>query len=180
MVSGRQMSKRIGTIQGFGKAQLRLLAKMLKLAREITGDHYKLSSDEAARLPVEIRTLADLQEFEIQSGEILAYIARYGYKDPRMGRSQDLYQVNVQDHNILDRLLSDQEEIEFSPLMLYVLTHELIHVIRFVKFLTPFHQGDSDKLQEERRVHFVTHKLLSKVSMDGMDKVLEKYEHLAL
>ncbi len=167
-------------VQGFGRAQLQLLAKMLKLAREITGDHYRLSDEESVNLPVEVRTLANLQEFEIQSGQVLAYIARYGYAEPRMGRGRDLYQVNVQDHNVLERLVSDGGGIDFSPLMLYVLTHELIHVIRFVKFLTPFHQGDSDKLLEEKRVHALTQKLLSRVPMGGMNEVLEKYEHLAL
>lgn len=174
------MSKRVKRIQGFGQSQLRILAKMLSLAREIAGEHYKLSGEELARLPVEIRTLADLQEFEIHSGEVLAYIARYGYEDPRLGRVKDLYRVNVQDHNILDRLIVDEGGIEFSPLLLYVLTHELIHVIRFIKFLTPFHQGDSDKLLEERRVHALTRKLLRKIPLNGMDKVLDKYGHLAL
>lgn len=176
----KELSGHTSAIHGFGRVQLQLLAKLLKLAREITGDYYKLSNKEATGLPVEIRTLADLQEFEIHSGQVLAYIARYGYADFRMGRSRDLYQVNLQDHNIMQRLATDEDCVEFSPLMLYVLTHELIHVIRFVKFLTPFHQGDSDKLLEERRVHSLTRKLLGQVPMRGMEKVLDRYVHLVL
>ncbi len=165
---------------GFGRKQLKHLARLLRLARELTGDHFHLSQGEALSLPVEVRTLADLREFEIHSGEVLAYIARYGYQDPRFGRSRDLYQVNLQDHNILQRLTQDADGVDFASLMLYVLTHELIHVIRFVKFLAPFHQSDSDRLAEEQRVHRLTRALLSKVPMDGLDTVLDKYEHLAL
>lgn len=168
------------TWPGFGRKQLRLLARLLRLARELTGEHFHLGQAEALALPVEVRTLADLREFEIHSGEVLAYIARYGYQDPRFGRSRDLYQVNLQDHNILERLTQDADGVDFSSLLLYVLTHELIHVIRFVKFLAPFHQSDTDRLAEEQRVHQLTRALLSKVPMEGLDKVLHKYEHLAL
>jgi hypothetical protein len=164
---------------GFGTTRLRHVAKLLQVARDLTGDHFRLGHDEARRVPAEIRTLADLENYEIQSGEVLAYIARYGYSDPRSGRQRDLYQINLQDHNILDSLERSGAEVDFSPLMLYVLTHELIHVIRFVKFLAPFHQADDSRLVEEQRVHALTQKLLARVPVAGMPKVLDKYRHLA-
>jgi hypothetical protein len=164
---------------GFGQVQLKLLARLLNFARELTGDYYKLGQAEAGSIPIEVGTLADLQQFEIHSGEVLAYIARYGYADPRFGRKRDLYQVNLQDHNILQSLERTEDGLVFSPLMLYVLTHELIHVIRFVKFLTPFHQSEAQRVNEEQRVHSLTHKILSRVPVEGMDRVLSKYEKLA-
>ena len=49
---------------GFGQVQLKLLARLLNFARELTGDHYKLGQTEAGSIPIEVRTLADLQQFE--------------------------------------------------------------------------------------------------------------------
>lgn len=164
---------------GFGTRQLKLLGRMLRLAREVTGDHYQLSQEQGSELPIEVRTLADLQQFEIHSGEVLAYIARYGYADPEFGRPRDLYQVNLQDHNILESLRRESSGISFSPLVLYVLTHELLHVIRFVKYLTPFHQSEVDRIREEQRVHALTRQLLARIPVSGMNRVLDKYAHLA-
>ncbi len=164
---------------GFGARQLKLLGRMLQLAREVTGDHYQLSQEQESKLPLEVRTLADLQQFEIHAGEVLAYIARYGYRDPMFGRPRDLYQVNLQDHNIIESLRRESSGISFSPLVLYVLTHELLHVIRFVKYLTPFHQSEVDRIREEQRVHALTHQLLARIPVSGMDRVLDRYAHLA-
>jgi hypothetical protein len=164
---------------GFGARQLKLLGRMLHLAREVTGDHYQLSQEQGNKLPLEVRTLADLQQFEIHSGEVLAYIARYGYRDPKFGRPRDLYQVNLQDHNIIESLRRGSSGISFSPLLLYVLTHELLHVIRFVKYITPFHQSEIDRIREEQRVHALTRQLLARMPVSGMDRVLDKYAHLA-
>ncbi len=151
---------------------------MLQFARELTGDFFHLGAEEARGMPVEVRTLADLEEYEIHADEVLAYIARYGYSDSRFGRKRDLYQINLQDHNILQSLKRPGEGLRFSPLVLYVLTHELIHVVRFVKFLASFHQSETDRWQEEQRVHAVTHSILSRVPLSGMDAVLRKYRDL--
>ena len=63
--------------------------------------------------------------------------------------------------------------------MLYVLTHEIVHVIRFVKFLAPFHMDEKDRATEENRVHSITQSILSRVPLPGMDHVLTRYLHLA-
>ncbi len=164
---------------GFGRVQLGRLARMLQFARELTGDYFHLGGEEARGLPVEVRTLAELKEFEIHSSEVLASIARYGYSDSRFGRERDLYQINLQDHNILQSLKRPGEGLGFSPLVLYVLTHELIHVVRFIKFLAPFHQSETDRWQEEQQVHSITRGILSRVPLPDMDAVLQKYRYLA-
>lgn len=163
---------------GFERPQLLQLRRLFEFARELTGDHYHLGAEDARRMPVEIRTLVDLEDFEIQAGDVLAYIARLGYNDSRFGRRRDLYQVNLLDHNILGKL-KHSEDLNFSALLLYVLTHELVHVIRFLKFMTPFYQSDSDHDQEEGRVHGLTQSILRRVPVSGMSSVLEKYRHLA-
>lgn len=167
-------------MQGFKKAQLRRVAKLIGIARELTGEYFNLGSEEARSVPCEIRTLTSLDEQEICEEGVLADIARYQYVDQRFGRKRDLYRVNLQDHNILKSLGRGDEQVQFSPLLLYILTHELVHVIRFVKFLTPFHLISSHREEEERRVHDLTHRILSRIPIRGMARVLDEYRFMAL
>jgi hypothetical protein len=171
-------AKRSGN-EGFAVDQLGLLSDAFDFARELTADFFRLGQEEARRLPIEVRTLAVLNDFEIQAGNVLAYIARYGYSDSKFGRPRDLYQVNLQDHNILEILKRPQAGFDFSSFLLYVLTHELIHVIRFIKFMTPFHQTEANKLSEEKQVHALTLKVLVKIPVAGLPVVLQKFQHLA-
>jgi len=161
---------------GFAATQIHRVERLIKLSRELTGDHFKLGHEEALRVPYEIRTLEKLTDSEIHESGVLADIARYQYTEPRFGRKRDLYRVNLQDHNILAMLRRRPRELNFSPLLLYVLTHEIIHVIRFVKFLAPFHQDLGDHLPEERMVHAQTRGILSHVPLRGMNTVLDHYE----
>jgi len=160
----------------FGSRQLRRLGRLVEFARELTGEHFRLGDEEAKGVPYEIRTLDQLDEREIRTAGILADIARYEYQEPLFGRKRDLYRVNLQDHNILRSLRRREDGIRFSPLLLYVLTHELVHVVRFVKFLAPFHTVTANMLQEEKRVHDTTCRILAHVPLEGMDRVLHRYD----
>ena len=160
---------------GFGSSQLHRLAGLVELARELTGEFYRLGLEEARRIPYEVRTLIHLERGEIRSEGVLADIARYEYRESSFGRKRDLYRVNLQDHNILQSLRRREDGVPFSPLLLYVLTHEIVHVIRFVKFLAPFHLDAQGRSTEERRVHEITRKILARVPLPGMDRVLERY-----
>lgn len=160
----------------FGCRQLQRLGRLVVFARELTGDHFRLGEEEARGVPCEIRTLDELDDREIRTDDgILADIARYEYQEPLFGRKRDLYRVNLQDHNILRSLRRREDGIRFSPLLLYVLTHELVHVVRFVKFLAPFHTAPASMLQEEQRVHATTCRILAHVPIEGMDKVMRRY-----
>ena len=66
------------------------------------------------------------------------------------------------------------ERIGFRPLVLYVVTHELIHIIRFGTFLKSY-EVLSGKDEEETRVHKVTGQVLKNVRMRGLDQVLDSY-----
>jgi hypothetical protein len=167
-------------LASFASAQLRKIGRLVDLARELTGEFFQLAQDEAHRLPYEVRTLSHLKDQEVRHDGILADLARYQYQEPLRGRKKDLYRVNLQDHNILQALEREGGRLGFSPLLLYVLTHEVVHVIRFVKFLAPFHKDPATREDEERLVHEVTQRILAKVPIEGLGEVLDRYEHLSL
>lgn len=163
----------------FGARELAKLGRLITWAHDLAGEHYKMGLDEARRVPFEVRTLASLEEREIRESDVLADIARYEYREPQFGRKRDLYRVNLQDHNILRRLGEQADAVRFAPLLLYVLTHEIVHVIRFVKFLTPFHQDHAARSGEEERVHAITQSILSRFPLRGLKRVLTRFEPMA-
>lgn len=65
--------------------------------------------------------------------------------------------------------------LKLYPFCLYIITHELIHIVRFSKFLQNFDASPTEKLDEEKRVHKNTHKILNQVQVAGLLPVLEFY-----
>jgi hypothetical protein len=61
--------------------------------------------------------------------------------------------------------------------LLYILTHELVHVVRFSKHEQRYeNKNEADMtLDEERKVHRLTHTILKPVSVPGLSKVFEFY-----
>jgi len=60
---------------------------------------------------------------------------------------------------------------------LYIITHELIHIVRFAKFLIGFDVSSKEKLKEETRVHEKTHEILRPLNVPGMQNAFEFYEN---
>jgi hypothetical protein len=65
--------------------------------------------------------------------------------------------------------------MQLFPLVLYIATHELIHIVRFSKFLQSFDASPEETLAEEKRVHAETRDILMSVSIEGMGNVLDFY-----
>lgn len=71
----------------------------------------------------------------------------------------DQYQIRLFDRNIL-RTLWKKSDLEFYPFMLYILTHELVHVARFCQNLHPVSCDPEALKKEEERVHDLTRQML--------------------
>jgi hypothetical protein len=71
--------------------------------------------------------------------------------------------------------LDGTPSIELYPFSLYIITHELIHIVRFSKFIQSFDASSEERMAEEKRVHRRTHDILHPVQIEGLLKVLEFY-----
>lgn len=160
----------------FNPAQISVINEAAAMAEELVSNFYKLSASQWLRFRYDIKTLADLGRNEIVHGPFAQVIRYEGKrKDRNLGSSKyDLYRICVQDHSILSKL-KQSPEIELFPFTLYIITHELIHVIRFCKFLQNFDASYEEKMAEEKRVHENTREILSSVRIPGMDTVLHIY-----
>ncbi len=162
----------------FVPQQLEKVTRAVEMAEELISNYYKLSSSQLRRLNYDVKTLADLSPEEIVSGHF-AQIVKYKSKRKdvlRETEAEDFYKICLQDHSILTAL-EMHPDLEFLGFLLYIVCHELIHVVRFRRFLQQFDASAAEKMAEEQRVHAKTHEILSNLSIDGIAGVLNFYEN---
>ena len=164
------------TRAAFDPHQLAVVTHAVGLAEELVSNHYKMTSSQWLKPKYDVRTLADLEPGEIIDGPF-AQIIRY-QGQPReaslSSASYDFYKICLQDHSILGAL-DRTPELRLLPFALYIIVHELIHIVRFSKFLQGFDASPEERLAEERRVHERTHAILNGVRLIGLAPVLQFY-----
>jgi hypothetical protein len=161
----------------FNAAQIRVVNQAVTMAEELVSNYYKMSLNEWLRPKYDIKTLDELSPDEIVDGP---YAQLVRYQGQRKGSSlgsgsYDFYKICIQDHTILTTL-TKRPELSLAAFCLYVVTHELIHIVRFSKFLQNFNASAEEKMAEEKRVHTLTHRILSQVPMPELIQVLAYYE----
>ncbi|MBN2468478.1 MAG: hypothetical protein JXD19_10045 [Deltaproteobacteria bacterium] len=88
---------------------------------------------------------------------------------------KERYQIFLFDRNILNALWRCPD-VEFYPLMIYILTHELIHIARFCQNLHPFDCDDADLQKEEEKVSDLTQKVLDATKNEMFAKIGKLYQ----
>jgi hypothetical protein len=163
-------------LRGFRIDQLSVVNEAVAVAEELTSNSYKMSFAEWRRRRYDVRTVADLSPEEIVYGPFAQIIRYLGRKaETSLGSSgYDFYKICLQDHSILSTL-DEYSGLDLFPFALYIVTHELIHVIRFSKFLQAFEASPQEKIEEEARVHDRTRAILEPAPISGMESVFEFY-----
>ena len=153
-----------------------LLNEAAVIAEEVTSDFFKLSPAHWRRARYDILTLEGLSREEI-SPHAHALVAKYK-GCPQNSSLQsgwfDFYRVCLQDHNIL-KTLEASPHLSLFPLLLYIITHELVHVIRFSQFLALFEACGEEQALEEARVHHLTQKILAPLNFLELTPVMGYY-----
>jgi len=165
-------------LEKFDTQQLTVVNNCVAMAEELVSNFYKMSASQwAAACAYDIKTLADLSPEEIVHGPFAQIIRYKGQrKHSSLGSATyDLYKICLQDHAILSAL-SRSLDIKLFPFALYIVSHELIHVLRFSKFLQNFEASPKEMMVEEAHVHKITHGILDSINVFGMKNVLRFYE----
>ncbi len=163
-------------LETFRRGQLNTVNDAVAMAEELVSDAYKMSENQWLRRRYDVNTLAQLGNDEIVDGPF-AQVVRFSgrLKGTSLGSSAyDYYKICLQDHSIL-AALGQAPGMNLFPLVLYITTHELIHIVRFSKFLQSFDASPEETLAEEKRVHVKTRKILIPVNITGLASVLKFY-----
>jgi len=155
----------------------KILCEAQVIAEGMTSDFFKLNHSHWQRSRYDIFTLEDLLIDEV-SPHALALVAKYqGVPSDSLLRSAafDFYRICLQDHNILQALTSGKG-LEPLPLFSYILTHELVHIVRFSRFQARFEATWPERLAEEARVHRLTQTILAPLNFLELAPVFHYYE----
>ena len=161
----------------FENRDLMTVREALDIAEDATGNFFKFSPSQWKRYPFEVKTLLSLSGDEIikHAFALLNKASRVidGYE--LKTKKRDFYYICLQDHQILKALNRDKD-LGLLPLLVYVLTHELVHIVRFCNFFQRFDVSRKERNREEGIVHATTFDILRNISNPKLDYVLDSYE----
>jgi len=90
-------------------------------------------------------------------------------------KKRDFYFICLQDHLILNALKRDKE-LGLLSLLVYIFTHELVHIVRFCSFLKRFEASGKEREKEEEIVHTKTYEILNGLQVPNLDYILDSYK----
>jgi hypothetical protein len=161
----------------FRKEDMLTVGEALDIAEDRTGDFFKFSSGQWKRHRYDVKTLSQLATDEVVP-DVFALLKKSNPKEVRVeprSRSRDFYFICLQDHRILKAVKRDRN-LGLLPLLVYVFTHELVHIVRFCNFSQRFEVSTKDRQKEERVVHSTTYEILKELSLPRLDYILNSYE----
>jgi hypothetical protein len=164
-------------VRYFNTAQLPLTNKAFNDAEKLVSRNFRMSEEQLKKNKYDVKTLAYLEQHEIKEGAF-AHLCKYAYEKPEGSAeinkdSFDFYRICLQDNIILDAVERANPFIKFTPLMLYIAVHELIHVLRFGNGEIDFDASSEKKDQEEAIVHNLTKIALQPAKHHDLDIVLD-------
>ncbi len=163
----------------FNKKELFKVDEAVKVSEEMINNYFKMSSGQWLKNRYDIKTAKDLAGHEYIDGPFAQVIKYEGRKEdaPLGSSSFSFYKVCLQDDAILSAV-SNTHGLSLEPFLLYILTHELVHVVRFLKFKQRYeNRNEADvTLDEERRVHSLTHEILRSIPILRLNQVFEFYK----
>jgi hypothetical protein len=164
-------------LQKFSSDNISVVNDAAAMAEELVSNFYKMSESQWLKRRYDIKTLADLKPDEIVHGPFAQVIRFQGQRNNRLlgSSTYDFYKICIQDHAILNTL-KKFSDMKLFPFSLYIISHELIHIVRFSKFLQSFDASPAEKMAEEARVHETTGEILDSVKVPGIDVVLKFYK----
>jgi len=166
----------------FGDKEIYVIEESVDMAEDLVTAYFNISSDEWKNWRYDVKTLAHLSQVEI-TDNAFAQICKYECvkeKDPTPPVSFELYRICLQDNKILNAVKGSPNRIELKPLMLYIVTHELSHVVRFNKYFKDFFASPREKEWEEANVHSITYEMLKSMKDGGLNRVLDHYRSYRL
>jgi hypothetical protein len=160
----------------FTTSDLTTISRAAVLAERLTEQYFHLAPDEWKRNRYSIFTHKQVGR-ALHEQDVFAHVIRYKTRagQPKAAQTvgREAYGVVLQDPNILAALLRSAV-YDLWTLGLFVLTHELTHIVRFRKYGVDFFAPAGDRDKEEKVVHGITQEILAGVT--NTDHILGLYE----
>jgi hypothetical protein len=162
----------------FDKQQHLWVGEALEIAESLAESYFQVNLGNLEQFPYDLQTLVNLKSQE-KTRKALAQVCKYEWRKttlPLQRRTKEFYRICLQDDKILHTAWGETSSLALlKPLLLYVVTHELIHVIRFSVDPQRFFLRPADKKVEEKDVHRMTYELLKSFHDPQVEMWLERY-----
>ncbi len=160
----------------FEKNDLKVVSDALEIAEDATGNFYKFSLGQWKKHRYDVRTRSSFGPLGLGSTALAVLFKGTWMRDdfhPRT-KDRDCYFICLQDHSIL-KVLERDRSLKLLPLLIYVFTHELVHIVRFCNFFQMFDVSQKKRVKEEEIVHKTTFDILKDFSLPNLNYVLDSY-----
>lgn len=160
----------------FSSTQLAEVRRVLPLAEELCGDHFRLSAFDVRNAPYDVVTARELVAEGVAPPPQPSQLAELRRMDltreerSARDRRRTHYRICLWDPHILGVV---DTGVATGALLLFVLTHELVHVVRFARQLALFDASDAARAREEQAVHEATEQILRRAREPGLEALLE-------
>jgi hypothetical protein len=158
----------------FSPAHRNLLRRAIDEAEEYTSGHYCIPPRGWEQLRYDLITRKD-GEWDPLPESALARVQRVEQVSGRRREGVDFFRIQLNDPTILDVARREKLETDLYPFLVYILTHEMVHMVRLGTILNEFcmrHAADIDK--EEDHVDRVSRRILVEARRDLFTPVLER------
>ena len=156
----------------FDSAQMNSVRAARERAADLITRYYRVAPREWHKMPYEVRTLRALDSSEI-ADNALAQTLCYSVRreaGPLVLEEGDLYRICLQDHRILDA--ARETRTQLKAVLTYVLTHELVHVVRFGQRLQAIDLPHELRPHEELKVEKTTRAILAQTDDPEINRIL--------
>ncbi|AEH44804.1 hypothetical protein Thein_0930 [Thermodesulfatator indicus DSM 15286] len=148
-----------------------LLGEASSLAEDLVGDYFNLADKDWRKLQYEV--LLNSNYFLCLPPKALAGLFLLETSDFLPRRRRNFYKLVLAEDQILSLGLGASS---LRALLLYIFTHELIHMIRFTKFAASFWMPEKERLEEEKKVHLLSKEVLSLIKNEEIEKILKHFD----
>jgi len=150
------------------------LAEASSLAEELVGEAFCLTSRDLRFLQYEVFTERDLPFFPLPDNA-LAGLLRGETRMLLPRKRRPFYWLLLSEKKILS--LTGERDF-LRALLLYIFTHEFVHMVRFLRFAASFWMPLEARFEEECRVHAVVRRILHRVPEREMITVLDRFDEI--
>jgi len=153
----------MGARASFLPSDLTIVGRAATVAEDLTTAYFNLRPDEWKRNPYDIFTGKHVDD-HLYEPNAFASVVKVVSRERSRGvcTRYERFGIVLQEPNILRALLRTAD-YDLWTLLLFVLTHELIHIVRFRIFGVDFFGGAEGRDREEKLVQGVTKDILQGV-----------------
>ena len=143
-------------------------------AEERTSAYYCIPPYRWQQLRYDLVTRQDY-EWEPLPDETLARVQQLHLLRPMQDSIYDFYRIQLNDPGIITAAHRENLGPDFYPFLLYILTHEMVHLVRLSTILSQAEDLRPSMEEEESRVQKVAYRILSKSPDKDMRPILSKF-----